>query len=345
LQSLFYTTDDMTLKPYVLCIFVFLLLACQEEVNCEPCPEVESQELFESESDSPAIVDSPSIVILGTIQDAGSPQINCHKECCQHLHDSNDKSRLVVSLGIIDPQNEKKYIIEASPDMSEQLAFLSEFEDFSDSDIPHGVLLTHAHIGHYTGLMEFGKESINADQVPVYAMPRMKNFLSTNGPWDQLVSENNIRIQDIKNEQTVELTSNLSITPFTVPHRDEYSETVGFKIIGPNKSALFIPDIDKWEKWEKDIIEEVSKVDYAFLDATFYDMGELPNRDMSEVPHPLLIETTHIFKEQPIMERNKIHFIHFNHTNPILKSDSQAKTITEKIKDFNIAEKGQVLSL
>ena len=70
--------------------------------------------------------------------------------------------------------------------------------------------------------------------------------------------------------------------PFLVPHRDEFSETVGFEIKGENKTAVFIPDIDKWSKWNSDLKELIKRVDYAFLDATFYKNGEIPSRDMSE---------------------------------------------------------------
>jgi len=96
---------------------------------------------------------------------------------------------------------------------------------------------------------------------PVYAMPKMKMFLENNGPWNQLVSEENISIQSLQNETMVKLTSQFSVLSFTVPHRDEFSETVGYKIIGPNKSVLFIPDIDKWHLWVKDIVEEIEQVD------------------------------------------------------------------------------------
>ena len=71
-------------------------------------------------------------------------------------------------------------------------------------------------------------------------------------------------------ERTFNLNKNIKITPFLVPHRDEYSETVGYKIKANNKSLIFIPDIDKWEKWETDITQLIEKVDYAFLDATFF---------------------------------------------------------------------------
>ena len=100
-------------------------------------------------------------------------------------------------------------------------------------------------------------------------MPKMKLFLESNSPWDQLIDLNNIHLTEIFNNENITISNNIEIVPFTVPHRDEFSETVGYKIIGPNKSALFIPDINKWNLWDKDIVQEVKDVDYAFLDATF----------------------------------------------------------------------------
>ena len=88
----------------------------------------------------------------------------------------------------------------------------------------------------------------------------------------------NITIQELQNETPILLNSSLKVTPFLVPHRDEFSETVGYKIEGKSKTALFIPDIDKWHKWKRNIIEEVKKVDYAFLDATFYNQNEVKRK-------------------------------------------------------------------
>lgn len=267
--------------------------------------------------------ENTSIIVLGTIQDAGSPHIACKKECCNGLFENPDNSRQVVSLGLYDAMSGKKYLFEATPDITQQMKYLSEYSDQTDKEVPNGIFLTHAHIGHYTGLMYLGKEAMSANKVPVYAMPKMKEYLETNGPWSQLVSEKNIEIVGIEDGEKVELSQELNVTPILVPHRDEYSETVGYRIEGPNKSALFIPDIDKWEKWDLDIIAEVKKVDYAFLDATFYDGAELNNRDMSEIPHPFVVESMNKFESLNSVEKEKIIFIHFNHTNPLIDSTSE----------------------
>tara|TARA_B100000949_G_C14272867_1_gene448178 strand:- start:78 stop:827 length:750 start_codon:yes stop_codon:yes gene_type:complete len=234
----------------------------------------------------------------------------------------------VVSLGVVDHKNDKSYLFEATPDMPSQLKLLKEHAQ-SDKETPDGIFMTHAHIGHYAGLMYLGRESLGGKNIPVYAMPRMKTFLETNGPWKQLVNLENIDLLPIEDETKLELTPNLTVIPFIVPHRDEYSETVGYKIIGPNKSALFIPDIDKWSKWKKDIVEEIQGVDFAFLDATFFDGLEINTRNIAEIPHPFVSESMELFQNLPPSEKSKVYFVHFNHTNALLNknSDSHKKVL------------------
>ena len=287
---------------------------------------------------------SPYIIVLGTIQDAGSPHMGCVKSCCISLFENPDPNRKVVSLGLVDPLEKKYWLIEASPDFITQCRELKKISAFEHGKSPDGIFLTHAHIGHYTGLMYLGKESYNSKNVPVFAMTRMKGFLIKNGPWSQLFKLNNIRINNINHQEEIKLSNNLSITPFLVPHRDEFSETVGFKINGPKKSVLFIPDIDKWGKWNKNLIKEIKNVDIALLDGTFYDNKEVNNRNISEIPHPFIVETIDLFKEEKNSEKFKINFIHFNHTNPLLDSNSAA-LIRLKESGFNMAKFKDVINL
>ena len=286
----------------------------------------------------------PVITVLGTAQDAGAPHIACKKECCALLFNNPEQHRKVVSLGLIDPKQEKKYLFEATPDISVQLRDLSNVSNLAHSDIPDGIFLTHAHIGHYTGLMYLGKEATNTKETAVYAMPKMKAFLTENGPWSQLVTNPNIVLNPLQDQQEITLSENLSVVPFTVPHRDEYSETVGYTISGPRKKVLFIPDINKWELWDKGIVEVIAEVDYAFVDASFYDGSEINNRDISTIPHPFVIESMALFKNLSATEKDKIYFIHFNHTNPLLNPKSQQyKAVIAK--GFHVAQEGAIFEL
>ena len=324
------------MNKYIYFFFGILIFACTEN------KAVEKVILEKTQTTAP--LKNTSLIILGTIQDAGSPQINCKKSCCKDLFKNPDPTRKVVSLGLLDTQNHKSYLFEATPDMGAQIEMLNSYQTNSDTPLVNGIFLSHAHIGHYTGLMFLGKEAMNAKNIPVYAMPKMKDFLSTNGPWDQLVSNKNVMLQDLENEKEVLLSESIMVTPILVPHRDEYSETVGYRIKGPNKSALFIPDIDKWEKWDKDIVEEIKQVDYAFLDATFYSGTELGNRDMSTIPHPFIMESLEKFKVLPKEEKRKIIFIHFNHSNPVIDPNSKEYQFVIE-QGFNIGKIEAVFEL
>ena len=280
---------------------------------------------------------SDYIQVLGIVQDAGYPHIGCEKDCCSVV---NPGEYFVSSLGLVDKTNNKRYLFDATPDIHNQLNTL---EKFPNGNLIDGIFLTHAHIGHYSGLMYLGREGLGGDNIKVYVLKRMAKFLTKNGPWDQLVKLNNISLQIISNKKFVKLSENILVIPIRVPHRDEYSETVGYKILGKSKKILFIPDIDKWDEWEKSIVDEVKLVDYAFIDGTFYNGSEL-NRDMSEIPHPSIEETLKLFSNQPQAEKNKIYFIHINHTNPVLTNRNGIRDLILNM-GFNIAEKGLRLSL
>lgn len=282
------------------------------------------------------------ITILGIAQDAGYPQIDCDKNCCTSFYNNTETKKMVSCLGLVDLETKSKWLFDATPDISEQIQVLKT--NHLDTHIAiDGVFLTHAHIGHYTGLMYFGREALGGNRIPVYAMPKMTAFLKNNGPWSQLVTLNNIELEPLYNDSTIVLNTSLKVTPFLVPHRDEYSETVGYKIEGKNKSALFIPDIDKWHVWQKDIIVEVKKVDFAFLDASFFRDGEL-DRDMSEIPHPFTSETTTLFENESLETKNKIYFIHFNHTNPTIKDSHPLKDSIQNL-GFHFAKEGAKFEL
>jgi pyrroloquinoline quinone biosynthesis protein B len=275
--------------------------------------------------------------VLGTIQDGGIPHMGCSKECCSNYFLSK-KSRIgVSSLGVSNLKYNTNYIIDATPNINFQLIDLIGNADPSKK--LNGIFLTHAHMGHYAGLLNFGRESLNSKNIPLYLMPKFYNFILNNGPWNQLVELNNIKLNKIYNREKVILHNNLSFTPIQVPHRDEYSETVGYVIEGTNKKVLYIPDIDKWAKWEVSIVEMIKSVDYAFLDGTFFDEKEINNRDISEIPHPFIIESLKLFEELDESEKSKVYFIHLNHTNPVLnsKSSEYKKVISA---GFNIAKTG-----
>ena len=280
---------------------------------------------------------TPFIYVLGNVQDAGLPHIGCESKIC--LDAFNEKKQYyVTSIALIDKENHEFSLFDVTPNITEQLLMINK-DIFNQFILPKNIFITHAHIGHYTGLMYFGREALGSKGIKVNVLPRMYDFISNNGPWSQLVKLGNISLNEIHFRDNIEINSHLSVTPIQVPHRDEFSETSAFLIKGPNKTALFLPDIDKWSKWSISLIEILENVDYAFIDASFYTNDEI-NRNIDEIPHPLVIETMDLLDELPSYQKDKVHFIHMNHTNQMLDPHSD---ITRNVlnKGFNIARLGQ----
>ena len=283
------------------------------------------------------------IQVLGIAQDAGYPQTSCYRPYCMRAWENPKHRRLASSIAVVDNATKSKYIFDATPDFREQLYNLHLTAPDSEFRLD-GIFLTHGHMGHYTGIMHLGHEAAGAKDVPVYAMPRMREYLSTNGPWSQLVNYGNIRLVPLEDGRTSNVSPNLRVTPLRVPHREEYTEAVGLRIEGPERTALFIPDIDKWERWDTDILDLVRSVDYALLDGSFFRDGEIPGRAMEDIPHPFVEESMRLFAGLTDDEKSRVIFIHLNNTNPLLIEDSEEQNLVIK-NGFRIAHEGMKLPL
>jgi len=284
--------------------------------------------------------ESPQLMVLGVAQDAGYPQIDCFEPRCIALWESAPMQSGASSLALVTADS-RVLLFDAAPELPQQLYTLWQATGTRVADIS-GIFLTHAHMGHYLGLAYLGKEAISADRVPVYVMPRFKQFLETNGPWSQLVSEQNILLKTLTHNQPVDV-ADVQVKPLQVPHRDEYSETVGF-LIDAGQRILYLPDIDKWRKWNVDLATMVQSVDLAFIDASFFGPGELPGRDMSLIPHPTVVESMDLLESLSREDKGKVHFIHMNHTNPMLRPNSpERQSVLDR--GFRIAQPGQRIVL
>lgn len=272
-----------------------------------------------------AVENAPFTAVLGIAQDGGVPQAGSLGDA---RWDDPAAQRRVVCLGVVDPVSGRRWMIDATPDFPRQSLTLHRIGGGPARPVLDGIFVTHAHLGHYTGLMYLGKEAIGARSTPVWAMPRMAEFLTRNGPWSQLVSLGNIELRPLESGKAVELADAITVTPIPVPHRQEFSETVAFRIAGPRRSVLWMPDIDSWNELDAmgtSIESLIASVDVAYLDGTFWANGEIPGRDMSGFPHPFISSTIARLATLPESERSKVRFIHLNHTNPALIDGSDAR--------------------
>lgn len=275
-------------------------------------------------------------LLLGVAQDAGAPQAGCHCPHCNGIRSGDYPEQYAVSLALIDRYKEACWLIDATPDFKRQLELL---ETHAPTCALKGIFLTHAHIGHYTGLMHLGLEAMNTHQLPVYGSKRMLEFLSQNAPWSQLVARHNISLHPLTADVGFALSSDLHLTALAVPHRNEFSDTLAFLISGGRRRLLYCPDIDRWDGWHVKIAKFLVTVDIALLDGCFFSADELPERAITEVPHPLITDTVKRLAGSPC----DLHFIHLNHSNPLFTAAEKRAWLREQ--GMNVAETGQCWQL
>ena len=299
---------------------------------------------------SAAEAPSPRVVVLGTVQDGGMPQTGCDCTRCAAARKDPSRARHVASLAVHVPKTGRTWLVDATPDLPAQIEEIHTFRPHPAGKVDRapvdGVLLTHAHIGHYLGLAHFGFESLNTKDLPIHVSPRLAAYLRANGPWSQLVRLGNIAIREFEPGKPFELDEGITVTPIQVPHRDEYSDTMAFVIRGPNKALLYVPDTDSWAAWPKplpDVLAE-QKVDFALLDATFYSPDELPDRDVTKIKHPLITQSMDLL--EPLVKAGKLRvwFTHLNHSNPALDADGAARKAIEG-RGFRVLGEGEILDL
>lgn len=273
----------------------------------------------------------PYVLVLGTAQDGGLPQLGCTDEPCAAARRDPARRRLVTSLLLCDPRDGRRWLFDCTPDLGAQLERAEGQPPSRVSTGPRpplcdGLFLTHAHMGHYGGLLQLGREAYGARALPTFVSPRMAEFLRANGPWSQLVAEQRLVLHELDERTPVALAPDLTVEGFRAPHRDEFSDTLGFVIRGPSRTLVYLPDIDKWEAWDaapgdasgepRRIETLLARCDVALLDGCFFADGEIPGRSMADIPHPFVTESLARFATLPAAERAKVWFTHLNHTNP-----------------------------
>ena len=321
-------------------VVVLALAACLW--NCaSPVPE-------ESPAAARHDATGPRLRVLGTAQDGGFPHAACSCERCERARHDPEIERLVASLALI-ANDGRVFLVDATPDIRRQLNRLDDVKQRPgrvDRTPVNGVFLTHAHLGHYTGLGFLGFEAIHAQETPLYATPRMVEFLSSNGPWSQLVDLRNVVPVKLTPGEPLVLEEQLSVTAFRVPHRDEFADTVGFLFAGPERRIFYVPDTDGWEHWETPLEDwlEQQRVDVAIVDGTFFSMDEMPGRDVSAIGHPLVIDTIERLRDRVAAGTLQVFFTHFNHSNPVLDADGERRRQIEAA-GFGVLDDGLELPL
>jgi pyrroloquinoline quinone biosynthesis protein B len=315
--------------------------ACVDPVAPQPLASAASEP---PASEAGAVSGAPVLRVLGTAQDGGLPHAGCACDSCSAALVDPARARRVSSLAVV--AGGRAWLIDATPDLREQLRLLRPARGVPGVDRRpvEGVFLTHAHLGHYTGLAFFGYEAIHTRELPVWGTPSMAAFLRANAPWSRLVEIGNIRLHELPPGAGVELDAGVSVTALGVPHRDELSDTVGFLIRGPRTRVLYVPDTDSWNAWDPPLVARLSGVDVAILDGTFFAADELPGRDVSEIGHPLMRESMELLEPLVSAGRLAVYFTHLNHSNPALDPHGPQRRAIES-RGFRVLAEDQRIPL
>lgn len=326
-------------------IFALVLLACTSEPAAVERASPELDPPVELEQRAP--IDGPRLRILGLAQDGGLPHVACGCERCEAARHDPRRASFVASLAVIGPAPGQVWLIDATPDLPAQLDLLADVRNPAPGRVDRqplaGILLTHAHMGHYLGLAQLGYEAASAEAIPVHASARMVEFLTNNAPWDQLVRLHNIEPIALESGQRIELAPGLFAEPLAVPHRGEYTDTFGWYLAGARARALYIPDTDPWAKWTTAIDTALAGVDLLLIDGTFYSADELPGRDVAEIGHPLMTDTMDRLAER-VAGGLAVWFIHLNHSNPTLDPGAPERLELER-RGFRLAAVGDEFAL
>jgi pyrroloquinoline quinone biosynthesis protein B len=279
------------------------------------------------------------IVILGSAQDGGVPHAGCLCPTCRAARSDHRRRRLPAALGI--RSGDDWTLMDATSAFEEQLHALWSRRPSSASHAderyrpPDTLLLTHAHTGHYTGLWQLDRSVLAGREVRVLAPPLTTRLLQGQEPWLAMSAEGFIRVEAFDWDGEIELFGAVRVVPVEVPHRAEWeTDTAAFVIRGPSGSALYLPDIDAWDDWPRDVTEVVANVDIAILDGTFW-----AGPTSARVPHPPIVET--IERLGPIAKSGttRIVFTHLNHSNPALvEASEEAQQVASQ--RFEIAHEG-----
>lgn len=217
------------------------------------------------------------ITILGCGPSGGVPLVTGSWGKCNPNNPKNHRTRTSIAINIRD----ETWVVDMSPDLRAQCLR----EKISRID---GILCTHAHFDHISGLEELKPFAVERGVIPIYADPETLAILVYRSPY-AFESEEMLPAIYKRFLKTVEITGTFSIAgvpviPFEQDHR--YSKSIGFRF------PFWAYSTDVWELdenaldllagidlWIVDCLDFVERDTHAHLDKTLAWIDRIkPNR-------------------------------------------------------------------
>lgn len=266
------------------------------------------------------------VEVLGNTQDGGVPHLECSCDLCSKARENPEEAKHNASIMVKDSDEEDsfRYLIDATPDVRYQIT--GEYLD--------GVFISHGHLGHITGLLQFGEEGCNKTDLPLYVSDKTENYIRKNDPFRLLIDKGNVEIMNFNDEDEVDIRGGC-IEAFEAKHNRVNTDTLSFMIHGEEKTLFYIADIHEWTEKTLNLMQ---KADIAIVDGTFWNEEEIERYE--EVPHPVMKETMHLAEGWD----TDIYFTHLNHTNPALREDTDERQEIQE-RGFGVVEEGMEFEL
>lgn len=265
------------------------------------------------------------VKVLGSAQDGGVPHLGCGCGRCRGAREDRNLQRSPASVKVYDEEKEVNYLFDVSPDIRFQVG-----DEFID-----GIFVSHAHLGHLTGLLYLGTEAFNADRVPVYCSEKVDRFLHENPPYRLLMDRDNVETNVFADGEVVDVMG-IEVTPFEVVNKGYVpTDTHAFTIQSDRTTLFYVTDVDRWAE---ETLDAIRAADIAIIDGCFWSAEEVER--YQHVPHPPM--------EDSIADLagfdTDIYFTHMNHTNPVLDPDSPEREMVEE-NGFRVVDDGMEIEL
>jgi pyrroloquinoline quinone biosynthesis protein B len=266
--------------------------------------------------------------VLGSAAGGAVPQWNCHCEICEAARaGARARPRTQSSLAIRGDDG-PWYLVNASPDLREQLEPLAAVGGVRASPIA-GVLLTDAEIDHTAGLLLMRESPA---PLRIYGEAGIRRALSDGYPVLRVLERySGTEWHTLERGRPHALTgSSLVVEPFAAGgdaprYFDGELEASGLVFSDGDRRLTYVPGL---ARLDEHVITRLAASDVVLVDGTFWHDDDLARqgiasarsaRDMGHVPLAGPGGTLEVLAG---LERPRKVLVHINNTNPVLLEDS-----------------------
>jgi pyrroloquinoline quinone biosynthesis protein B len=306
------------------------------------------------------------IVVLGAAAGGGVPQWNCGCAVCQAARAGRTGLQSTQASIAISTGGEHWFLINASPDLRQQLIATPQLHPKSGS-LRHspiaGVILTNSEVDAVAGLLSMREGS----PFTIYAHPRVLAILKANSIFNVL-SETNVKRQPIAIDEAFEPVlpngspSGIEIVPFAVPGKgawylegrahpageDGAGDTLGLRV-NDKASGKYFYFLASCAQVTPELKQRLAGASLIFFDGTVWRDDELIAAGLGAktgqaMGHIAMSGDNGAIAALADLGIDRKIFLHINNSNPALLHDSTERKCVERA-GWQIPADGMELTL